>query len=135
MRTYNSETARKLENTIIRVFIREALQRGHTLTVTTYGEDELTCSSQINKIVDALRATDYDRLRVHDGERYIGSVLLVWGNDPWEVISDYSVSIEDMVEPAMEKSREIETRYAYWTCETCHMDMLEDAVILNDIQY
>lgn len=111
MRTYNNETARKLENTIIRVFIREALQRGHTITVTTYDEDELTCSSQINKIVDALRATDYDNLRVHDGDKYIGGMLLVWGNDPWEVISDYSVSIEDMVEPAMEKSREIEMRY------------------------
>lgn len=23
----------------------------------------------------------------------------------------------------------------YWTCEACRMDMLEDAVILNDIQY
>ena len=111
MRTYNNETARKLENTIIRVFIREALQRGHTITVTTYDEDELTCSSQINKIVDALRSTDYDNIRVHDGDKYIGGVLLVWGNDPWEVISDYSVSIEDMVEPAMEKSREIEMRY------------------------
>lgn len=111
MRTYNNETARKLENTIIRVFIREALQRGHTITVTTYDEDELTCSSQINKIVDALRATDYDNLRVHDGDKYIGGMLLVWGNDPWEVISDYSVSIEELVEPAMEKSREIEMRY------------------------
>ena len=69
MRTYNNETARKLENTIIRVFIREALQRGYTLTVTTYGENEITRSNKINKIVDALRATDYDKLRVHDGER------------------------------------------------------------------
>ena len=111
MRTYNQETARKLENTIIRVFIREALQHGHTITVTTYGEDEITRSNKINKIVGALRSTDYDNLRVHDGNKYIGGVLLVWGNDPWEVISDYSVSIEDMVEPAMEKSREIETRY------------------------
>ena len=111
MRSYNRETARKLENTIIRVFIREALQRGHTITVISSGEYEIVRSNQINKIVDALRTTDYDRLRVHVGERYIGSVLLVWGNDPWEVISDYSVSIEDMVEPAMEKSREIEMRY------------------------
>ena len=111
MRTYNQETARKLENTIIRVFIREALQHGHTITVTTYGEDEITRSNKINKIVGALRSTDYDNIRVHDGDKYIGGVLLVWGNDPWEVISDYSVSIEDMVEPAMEKSREIETRY------------------------
>ena len=111
MRTYNQETARKLENTIIRVFIREALQRGYTLTVTTYGENEITRSNKINKIVDALRATDYDKLRVHDGERYIGSVLLVWGIDPWEVICDYSLSIEDMVEPAMRKADEIEMRY------------------------
>lgn len=111
MRTYNQETARKLENTIIRVFIREALQHGHTITVTTYGEDEITRSNKINKIVGALRSTDYDNIRVHDGDKYIGGGLLVWGNDPWEVISDYSVSIEDMVEPAMEKSREIETRY------------------------
>ena len=111
MRSYNRETARKLENTIIRVFIREALQRGHTITVISYGECEIVRSNQINKIVDALRTTDYDRLRVHVGERYIGSVLLVWGNDPWEVISDYSLSIEDLVEPAMDKSREIEMRY------------------------
>lgn len=110
MWTYNSETARKMENTIIRVFIREALNRGHTLTVTTYGEDEITRSSQINKIVNALRSTDYDKLRVHDGEQYIGSVLLVWGNDPYEVISDYSLSIEDMVKPAIQKSIEIELR-------------------------
>lgn len=110
MWTYNSETARKMENTIIRVFIREALKRGHTLTVTSYGEDEITRSTQINKIVDALRATDHDYLRVHDGERYIGSVFLVWGNDPWEVISDYSLSIEDMVKPATKKSIEIEMR-------------------------
>ena len=72
MRTYNRETAEKLENTIIRVFIREALQRGHTITVTTYGEDEITRSNKINKIVGALRSTDYDNLRVHDGNKYIG---------------------------------------------------------------
>ena len=111
MRTYNSETACKLENTIIRVFIREALQRGHTITVIASGEYMIERSNQVNKIVDALRATDCDILRVHVGERYIGSVLLVWGNDPWEVICDYSLSIEDMVEPAMRKADEIEMRY------------------------
>lgn len=111
MRTINRETPRKLENTIIRVFIREALQRGHTITVTTDDGDELTRSNQINKIVDALRSTDYDSLRVHNGDKYIGGMLLVWGNDPWEVISDYSISVEEMVEPAMEKSREIEMQY------------------------
>ena len=113
MRNISRENAKKMENTIIRVFIREALQRGYSLTVHTYGEDEITRSRQINKITNALRATDYDYLQVHDGTDYIGSVFLVWGNEPWEVISDYSISLEEMVEPAMKKAEEIEMRYAF----------------------
>lgn len=111
MRNISHEAAVKFENTIIRVIIRDALAAGCSISVETYGEDEITKSRQINKIVAALRATDYDNLNVYNANgKYVGGVTLVYGNEPYEVISDYSVSLESLMENANAKATEIESR-------------------------
>lgn len=114
MRHLSYENRVKVENTIIRVALRAGLDLGWSVSVESYGEDEVTKSRKITEIVKALRATDYDNVKFYDASgTYQGTMVLVHGNDPWEIISDYSISIEEIVKPAMKKAEEIEIRFMY----------------------
>ena len=114
MRHMSYENRVKVENTIIRVALRAGLALGWSVTVESYDDEEITKSRKITEIVKALRATDYDNIKFYDKDgKYQGKIFLVHGNDPWEIISDYSISIEEIVKPAMEKAEEIEIRFMY----------------------
>lgn len=84
----------ELELRIIRAIIKEALAVG--ITVSVYDGEEWTVknSEKLSDIMKAVMTTDEDTLRFNtcSGER-IGDVLLVYGNDGWDVIADHTESI------------------------------------------
>jgi hypothetical protein len=80
---------------ICKTLVGEALKRGFTVSVFDSEEWTVKKSSDKAEIVDALFTTDMDTLclRRPDGSR-IGSVLLVYGNDGPDVVSDYTCAPE-----------------------------------------
>ncbi len=88
-----------IEVRIVKSLVKELLADGFWLAVDDGGE-ELAQKPTDNKkkILDALINTDEDYLMVHEagvkGER-IGWVRLVYGNDGWDVICDYTCNLED----------------------------------------
>lgn len=80
---------------IVHRLVKEALTRGFTVSVFDSEEWTVKKSTNENEIREALFTTDMDTLclRRADGSR-IGNVLLVYGNDGPDVVSDYTCAPE-----------------------------------------
>ena len=59
-------------------------------------------SNKAKVVLDAMFAADEDYLLVHKDGRQIGWVYFVYGNDGWDVVSDYTVNLEDLMKGANE---------------------------------
>ena len=103
----------EVEDKIVRQFVKDALAKGYLLAVSLergYDIDEmLIASDDENKIMEAAFAGDEchifvqrkDDLPVEDGQVVsAGYVYCVFGNDGWDVISDYSTNLEELLTEA-----------------------------------
>lgn len=84
-----------LEARVMRSAIAELLAAGFTLSVHDGEEMTVKQSTDARAVFAALRTTDDDRMITYraDGSR-VGSIWFVYGNDGWDVISDYHISLE-----------------------------------------
>lgn len=80
---------------IVKTLVGEALKRNFTVSVFDSEEWTVKKSSDKAEIMDAIFTTDMDTLALHraDGTR-VGNVLLVYGNDGPDVVSDYTCAPE-----------------------------------------
>lgn len=79
------------ESKVIRRMVRIALTKGLTVSVWDGGEWTLKRSKSVTRVLSACGTTDHDVLRFRDKDgTKVGSVSLVYGNGPGEVVSDYS---------------------------------------------
>jgi hypothetical protein len=93
-----------MERMIIRKACRDLIAAGCTISVD-YDEDdgpELVDSTDLNAIMGTIQACDEERLRVKRDGKHLGTIYLVYGNDGWDVICDYSVSLEPYLQGANE---------------------------------
>jgi hypothetical protein len=102
-----------IEKAIATAAIDQLLAAGYTLGI--YDGEEVTIHHSTAKqaLVNALMTTDEDYLLVYsnkEGEtsNQIGWVRLVYGNDGYDVICDYSVNIEAHLTNAQAKADEYE---------------------------
>lgn len=98
-----------VERKIATKLVKALLDAGYALATDEgehhfYGESNPTRDHQT--VLDALMTTDEEHLGVFDAEeatgqlrvaRPFGWVYLVYGNDGWDVISDYTVNLEDVL--------------------------------------
>lgn len=96
------------ERGIVRTLIRVLIDAGYEITVDN-GEDDLVSTSK-TEIFDYLCQTDNDTLSLYKAGETPKIVWLVWGNDPWEVVADYSESLEDLLKPVWEACEKAEAR-------------------------
>ena len=93
-----------IEKRILRHVVEQFLQRGFLLSV--YDGEEYTVKKSDNKeaILAALMTTDEDMIQVwgKGAVRPRGSVQFVYGNDGWDVISDYHTALEEFMAPIMQ---------------------------------
>ena len=97
-----------VECRIAKALVREGLAAGYNITVDNgdNGEDEceIELSTNYKDIIAAMFQTDDELLIFRKGDED-GWVRLVYGNDGWDVISDYSVNLEHIMGRANEISR------------------------------
>lgn len=106
----------ELERRIARAFVRAALAKGYTVSINNGGdEDELTRSSNVPEILAAMFQTDDEFVIINKTDengqpQRVGWVHFVYGNDGWDVISDYSAN--DATEELMTEPNRISEKYS-----------------------
>jgi hypothetical protein len=97
--TFNKHRLR-LELQVVTAVVDEALKRGWAVSVFDGEETTVEQSKDREAIIAALRTTDEDQLTFHTDDSMTRAwVRLIYGNLPWEVVNDYSVSLEDFMQP------------------------------------
>jgi hypothetical protein len=116
----NKEIAarQKIEVAIVKQIVADALKAGYTLSVDDGGEWPLALSrsTDAKAVLDALINTDLDTLILERVDAATGArseygwVRLVYGNDGWDVINDYTLSIEDVLAGANALAEKLEAK-------------------------
>ena len=99
-----------VERQIARRFISDALKAGYSITVNDSEEDVLIKSTNLKAILDAMFSTDDDHLFLYGGDVYLGWVWFVYGNDGYDVISDYTAN--EKIEALMVNVNKLADKYA-----------------------
>ena len=108
----------RIERMIVRKVVKDALAAGYALDVDDGGDEYAVKGAVTSKAaMDALLNTDEDRLIFHrlnraSGLLETGWVRFVYGNDGWDVISDYSAvdHIETALAGAIAMAERLEER-------------------------
>jgi hypothetical protein len=103
----------KMEQDIVKSVVRSALRAGYALSVYD-GEHEYRRTQAEADVLKDMMETDEDYLYIWDSMSSpvrLGWVYFVYGNGGWDVISDYTVSLDstDILTEANALSDEFET--------------------------
>ena len=100
------------EQAMLKCLIAELLEHGFALSVNDGEEEVVKQSRDPEKIFQACRSTDQDLLIVFHleprGLRQIGWIKLVYGNDGWDLLSDYTINLEPFLVKTQTLSNTIE---------------------------
>lgn len=100
----NEMSAPSSDRAAIRQTIRALRAAGYAPYQVNDGEEVTDVRGATeNKIIEDLMATDQSWLFVAPAEGRREWVLFVLGNDPEEVINDYTVGLTDIIDPLFEK--------------------------------
>lgn len=89
-----------IERAIAKAAIAGLLATGSAVWVNNGEEDVLDGSRDADAILKAMFTTDEDWLLLGDARPVLRWVRFVYGNDGTDVISDYSVTLEEALKPA-----------------------------------
>lgn len=92
----------EVERKIAKALVKEAFAAGYIVSVDNGGDEESGKMSNLKSVLSAMFQTDEERLYMWNptnGQR-IGWVYFVYGNDGWDVISDYTVNLEPIMSGA-----------------------------------
>ena len=92
----------RMERAIIKTIIEDALEMGYTvshndgesMTTSARVDDVTTKEDAVSKLLKEIQACDEEYLYFHKNGRAIGFVLLVYGNDGYDVVADHTDSHE-----------------------------------------
>lgn len=95
-----------MERKIVTKLIDNALAAGYTLRVDQGAcndpEEYTDPTTDRAAVIDAIMECDEDRLFYEKDGYNAGWVFLVYGNDGWDVICDYSIFLEDHLKPVLD---------------------------------
>lgn len=86
-----------VERLIARRLILDGLRAGYTISVDN-GEDGATMPAQnVTAIMAIMFETDEEYLIFQKTNGFRGWVRLIYGNDGWDVINDYTVNLDHIM--------------------------------------
>lgn len=90
------------ERKIAKKLIDIAIARGWLVSISAEDEDfEIEKSNDRAAIFEAMGAAGYDRVQFYETGKYVGSAMLVYGNEPGVLIADYGTSLDGFIDPVM----------------------------------
>lgn len=86
----------KVERTICSVLIREAVKAGYRLSV--YNGEEFVTGQTTDRLelLKAMFSVDEEHLYFYKDWKRVGWVFLVYGNDGWDAINDYTTNLDHL---------------------------------------
>lgn len=90
----------EVEKKVIRAFVDAAIADGCKISVNDGEETVLKHSTDVAAIEAAMMSTDEDRLFISKDGKKFGWVRCIYGNDGWDVISDYTTNLEYLMTEA-----------------------------------
>lgn len=107
------ETRIQMEQRIARKVVRGLLEAGYELNIDNGGDDwEIAWSRDFDTVVCAMFATDDEYLVCRKEDEQKGWVRFIYGNQGWEVINDYTVNLEPILEPINQYCDRLSELYA-----------------------
>lgn len=98
----------KIEKAIAKLVISAMLKAQYKMRVFD-GEEYVTEKTDSKAdLLKAMFATDEETLTVYDNGKCIGQIQFVYGNDGYDVISDYSTSLEADLKPVFARIEKME---------------------------
>jgi hypothetical protein len=85
-----------IELQIVNKLIEAAKDARYTLKVWDGYEEEGITNYDVRTAIFDL---DLARIEVYDGDKYLGTIALVLGNDGHDIVSDYHTSLENFLVP------------------------------------
>lgn len=98
---------RLIELGVVRKLVSHAISEGHTITVYDGEECPVKRSVDVELIIEHAFSVEECQLRVFSGPDMYGVVYLVYGNDGWDVICNYHVSLEDLLGPVNDYAEQL----------------------------
>lgn len=98
-----------MERAVIRRAVTDILAAGYSISID-YGEDELGCNKaqSLGTVMAAIGASDMESLYVYRASGSImGCIMLVYGNNGWDVMADYSLTLEGVLQGASKLAEEL----------------------------
>lgn len=99
--------ASEIEKRIVYRVVTDLLAAGYAISVNDGEETTVVNETNADVIWPELSSTDTDTLLVTKAGSKRSSVFLVWGND-CDIISNYGVSLEEVLKPAFELANQLE---------------------------
>ena len=95
--TATISNTRRIERTIIRRIVLDAVKAGYTVGVHNGEELVLKGATTVTAVLDKLFSVDEEYLFVYKEGKRIGWVLFVYGNGGWDVVTDYSPRLAEIM--------------------------------------
>ena len=81
----------RMEKKMASGLIKACLRRGYFVTIDNGEDKPIVQSKNYRKIMNQLWQTDEEHVLIYDSVgKYLGWFFLVYGNDGWDLISDFS---------------------------------------------
>lgn len=91
---------KELEKKIAQRAIKDAIKAGFSLTVYDGEEEVLKKSINAPLILQHMFTTDEDMLIFYRDDKKIGWAMFIYGNDGYDVLSDYTTNLHDVLKGA-----------------------------------
>lgn len=100
---------RLVELAIVRKLVTDVIAAGHSITVYDGEDRPVKRSKDVDLIMDHAFSVDecWLNIRALRDSGVLGTVLLVYGNSGWDVISDYHISLENLLKPVNEYAEQL----------------------------
>jgi len=92
------------EKDIAMAFVRSAIEAGYTVGVDCDDEELCAPTRDAKEIEKNLMQCDDEHLFVYKDGKQIGWVWLIYGNEGWDVISDYTTNLEPLMDAPNKRS-------------------------------
>lgn len=111
----NNELRVQIERTILCKIVDSALREGYLVSISNGGDGmEVDKSSSPSELLDHLHICDVEHIYFHNqGGEYVGSVVMVYGNDGWDAVSDCTINkdIDVILADALEFANRMEEEH------------------------
>ena len=99
---FSVHVRQEVESLIAQGVIAAVLAEGLAITVNDGDENVLEHSRDADAVLAAMFSTDEDRLYISSGPETAishGWILFIYGNDGFDVVSDYTTNLESILAP------------------------------------